>query len=164
MSDQERCYIAAMRILNFRFNGEQELRRKLRAKKFERDVIDATLDRLRREKWLDDERFAASFVRARMQKRIGRARIRRELIASGIDDAVADRALRENVDSDREREDLAAECEKRIRMMKRRYGDDVLESPQARKKLAAYLLKRGYDAALVSEVVRGDIEDDDMSS
>ena len=164
MSDQERCYIAAMRILNFRFNGEQELRRKLRAKKFERDVIDATIDRLRREKWLDDERFAASFVRARMQKRIGRARIRRELIASGVDDAVADRALRENVDSDREREEAAAECQKRIRVMKRRYGDDVLESPQARKKLAAYLLKRGYDAALVSEVVRGDIEDDDMSS
>ena len=48
--------------------------------------------------------------------------------------------------------------------MKRRHGDDVLESSQARKKLAAYLLKRGYDAALVAEVVRGDIEDDDMSS
>ena len=153
MSDHERCYIAAMRILNFRFNGEQELRRKLRAKRFERDVIDATVDRLRREKWLDDERFAASFVRARMQKRIGRARIRRELIASGVDDGVADQALRENVDSDREREDVAAECEKHIRLMKRRYGDDVLESPGARKKLAAYLLKRGYDAALVAEVV-----------
>jgi regulatory protein len=157
MNDQERCYIAAMRILNFRFNGEQELRRKLRAKKFERDVIDATLDRLRREKWLDDERFAASFVRARMQKRIGRARIRRELIASGIDDAVADRALRENVDSGLERENVAAECEKRIRLMKRRHGDDVLESPEARKKLAAYLLKRGYDAALIADVV-GEIE------
>jgi len=162
MSDHERCYIAAMRILNFRFNGEQELRRKLRVKKFERDVIDATLDRLRREKWLDDERFAASFVRARMQKRIGRARIRRELIASGIDDAVADRALRENVDSDREREDLATECEKRIRMMKRRHGDDVLESPEARKKLAAYLLKRGYDAALVQSVVKETIVVDDQ--
>jgi regulatory protein len=157
MNDQERCYIAAMRILNFRFNGEQELRRKLRAKRFERDVIDATLDRLRREKWLDDERFAASFVRGRMQKRIGRARIRRELIASGIDDAIADRALRENVDSDRERENVAAECEKRIRLMKRRHGDDVLESPEARKKLAAYLLKRGYDAALIADVV-GEIE------
>jgi regulatory protein len=155
MSDHERCYIAAMRILNFRFNGEKELRRKLQAKRFEREVIDATIDRLRREKWLDDERFAASFVRARMQKRIGRARIRRELIASGVDDAAADRALRENVDPDREREDVAAECQKRIRLMKRRYGDDVLESPQARKKLAAYLLKRGYDAALVAEVVRG---------
>ena len=63
-----------------------------------------------------------------------------------------------------QREDAAAECQKRIRLMKRRHGDDVLESSQARKKLAAYLLKRGYDAALVSEVVRGDIEDDDMSS
>ena len=148
------CYIAALRILRYRFNAEGELRRKLAAKRFERDVIDTTIDRLRDEKWLDDERFAAAFVRTRMQKHIGRARIRRELIAAGVANDIAARALAENADEERERAELAAACEKRIRLMKRRHGDDVLESPHERKKLAAYLLKQGYDSALIQSVVK----------
>ena len=151
------CYLTALRILSYRFNAEGELRRKLRAKKFDAHQIDAAIDRLRDEKWLDDERFAAAFVRTRMQKHIGRSRIRRELIAAGVEDAIADSAIRENADEEREREGLAAVCAKRIRLMKRRYGDDVLESPHERKKLAAYLLKQGYDAALVADCV-GEIE------
>jgi len=148
------CYTAALRILSYRFNGEAELRRKLASKRFERAEVDATIERLRKEKWIDDDRFAASFVRARLQKHIGRMRIRRELIAMGVDDAVAARAIAENADEEREREDLAEACAKRIRLMKRRHGDDVLESPHERKKLAAYLLKQGYDAALIQSVVK----------
>jgi regulatory protein len=150
------AYTAALRILNYRFNSEAELRRKLRAKKFEDAEIAKTIERLRDEKWLDDARFAAAFVRSKISKR-GPSRIRAELIAAGISNAVADQALRENADEDREREDLASLCAKRIRLMKRRYGEDVLESPHERKKLAAYLLKQGYDSALVTDVL-GEIE------
>ena len=148
------CYTAALRILGYRFNSEAELRRKLRAKRFADAEIASTLDRLRNEKWLDDARFASAFVRTRMAKHFGRGRIRMELIAAGVGDAIAEQALRENADDDREREDLATVCAKRVRLMKRRYGDDVLESPHERKKLAAYLLKQGYDAALIQSVVK----------
>jgi SOS response regulatory protein OraA/RecX len=89
-----------------------------------------------------------------MQKQIGRARISRELKAAGIGDEAAGRALRENADPEREREALAAVCAKRLRALQRRHGDDVLETPEGRKKLAAYLLKQGYDAALVWSVVK----------
>jgi regulatory protein len=65
MTDFERCYAAALRILNYRFNSEAELRKKLRTKKFEPEDVDATIERLRREKWLDDIRFASAFVRTR---------------------------------------------------------------------------------------------------
>ncbi len=46
-----------MRILGYRFNSAAELRLKLRAKNFDKTLIDETIDRLRTEKWLDDERF-----------------------------------------------------------------------------------------------------------
>jgi regulatory protein len=143
-----------MRILKFRFNGEQELRRKLSAKRFDREIIDATLERLRREKWLDDDRFAGAFVRTRMGKRIGRGRIRRELGAAGVERDVADRALNENADPDREREQLVATFQKRLRAMQRRYGDDVLQTPEGRNKMTGYLLKQGYDAALIRSVIK----------
>ena len=50
------CYTAALRILRYRFNSEAELRRKLRAKKFESEDIDLAIARLHGEKWLDDAR------------------------------------------------------------------------------------------------------------
>lgn len=140
MSDAERAYFAALRILAYRFNSELELRRKLQRKKFERAVIDATIARLREEKWLDDARFAGAFARTRMRKRIGAKRIVFELRAAGIDDETASRAVKENADPEQEREHVRA-------LIQRRSGWE-------RNKLTAYLLKQGYDAALIADVVR----------
>src|ERR1051326_1155665 len=91
----ERAYVAALRILGDRFNSELELRRKLQRKKFDEAIIDATIARLRDEKWLDDERFAGAFARTRSRKRIGGKRIVLELRAAGVDDDVATRAVKE---------------------------------------------------------------------
>src|SRR5436305_10468671 len=62
------CYVTALRILGYRFNSEAELRRKLAAKRFDGEEIAETLARLREEKWLDDDRFAAAYVRTRVLK------------------------------------------------------------------------------------------------
>ncbi|HEY0158320.1 MAG TPA: regulatory protein RecX [Thermoanaerobaculia bacterium] len=148
------CYIAALRILNYRFNSEGELRRKLRAKKFEKEAIDAAIVRLHKEKWLDDERFAGAFVRTRANKRIGKDRIVRELQAVGIDRSAAEEAVAANVDPEREREVLVELALKRARMLVRRHGEDFLGTSEGRNKLAGYLLKQGYDAALIREALK----------
>ncbi len=134
-----------MRILGYRFNSEAELRRKLRSKKFDKEAIDATIARLRDERWLDDERFAASFVRTRAQKRIGRLRIKRELSAAGVSDEAAERALAENFDPEREEEALAAAYEKRARVLVRRHGEEFLASEEGRAKLTAWLVQKGFE-------------------
>ena len=148
------CYETALRILSYRFNSVAELRTKLRAKHFEREEIDEAIERLRDEKWLDDARFAGAFVRTRHSKRIGSRRIARELQAAGVDRDTARAAIRENTDPEREREDLAAEYAKRCRMLVRRHGPDYIETAEGRNKLTAYLLKQGYDAALIQSVVK----------
>lgn len=148
MSDDP-CYIAALRILQYRFNSEGELRRKLRAKKFEKEAIDAAIVRLHREKWLDDERFAGAFVRTRAGKRVGKRRILRELQAAGVADAAAEQAVAENLDPDREAEGLRALRDRRARVLIRRHGEEYLSTAEGRNKLTVYLLNQGYDAALV---------------
>ena len=153
MTDAERCYLSALRILGYRFNSEAELRRKLQAKKFEKAIIDSTLARLREEKWLDDERFAGAFVRTRARKR-GAKRILRELHATGVRREVAEEAVRQNVDAGREREALEAACERRARLLARRHGAAYLESGEGRTKLTAWLLNQGYEASLVRDVLR----------
>ncbi|HVG24002.1 MAG TPA: RecX family transcriptional regulator [Thermoanaerobaculia bacterium] len=156
------CYSSALRILHYRFNSEAELRRKLRAKKFAPDEIDAAIARLHREKWLDDARFAGAFVRTRANKRVGRLRIRRELQAAGVSGDEADKALAENVDAEREGEALRELCARRARVLVRRHGNDYLASDEAHAKLTAYLIAQGYDSALVRQVVRDIVRQADM--
>jgi regulatory protein len=148
------CYLAALRILRFRFNSEAELRRKLRAKNFTKDEIDGVIVRLHKEKWLDDERFAGALVRTRANKRVGRRRIARELHAAGVDRSSAAEAIAANVDPERERAALVELGRRRARALVRRHGEEFLSSPDGRNKLAGYLLKQGYDAALVREVLK----------
>jgi regulatory protein len=147
------CYLAALRILKYRFNSEAELRRKLRGKQFEKSAIDAVIVRLHEEKWLDDERFAGAFVRTRANRRIGGRRIVLELQAAGIDRSSAAKAVEENVDPEREREALLTLGAKRARALIRRHGADFLSTAEGRNKLTGYLLKQGYDAALVADAV-----------
>ena len=154
MSEElERCYLAALRILNYRFNSEAELRRKLRSKKFEGAAIEETIEKLRREKWLDDDRFAAAFVRTKQNKHHGPRKIARELAAAGVDRERAQKALRDQRDEERERHDVLALYEKRRRLLVRRHGEEYAASEEARRKLAAWLLNQGYDAALIREIV-----------
>jgi regulatory protein len=154
VNDLDRCHTAALRILSYRFNSEAELRRKLSRKDFERGTVDAAIERLRAEGWIDDGRFAGAFVRTRAAKSIGRKRIARELQAAGVDDDTASRALRENVDEEGESESLRALAQKRARLLLRRNGPEWLASAEGRNKLTAWLLKQGYDAGLVVEAVR----------
>lgn len=134
------CYVTALRILGYRFNSEAELRRKLAAKRFDGEEIAETLARLREEKWLDDARFAAAYVRTRVLKGIGRLRIRRELTAAGVDEDAAERAVRENADGEDER--LRAAYEK----LARRLGGD-------RNKIAARLLRQGFEMSAIRVLV-----------
>ena len=150
----DRCYTAALRILEYRFNSEAELRRKLRAKSFEKDDIESAIARLHREKWLDDKRFAAAFVRSRANKRVGRLRIRRELQAAGVSSDAAEQAVAQNVDAEREHEALRELGRKRARILVRRHGEGYLATSEGRNKLASYLLKQGYDAGLVYEALK----------
>jgi regulatory protein len=155
MSDApDACRVAALRILSYRFNSEAELRRKLRLKNFDAAEIEAVITNLRDEKWLDDDRFAGAFVRMRAAKRMGPERIRRELQAAGVSREVIERAVAENMEEDRTRTALVELFRKRRRMLARRRGEDYADSLEGRNKLAVYLLNQGYDARLVSSVVK----------
>jgi regulatory protein len=154
MTDLERCYRAAIRILRYRFNSTAELRRKLAAKDFERDTIQETVLRLTKEKWLDDRRFSEAFVRTRMRKGVGSGRIRRELMAAGVADDAARDAMTANRDDDAERGAAAALASKRASQLVRRRGPDYLRSPAGRSALQAYLARQGFERALINEVVK----------
>ena len=145
-----RCYGAALRILQHRWNSAGELRRKLRLKEFDDDAVSATLERLTSEKWLDDERFAEAFVRGRTRKRIGTLRVRRELAMAGVDSDIIDRVLAGQRNAEAERATVLELAKKKLAILRGRGEEDE----RLRQKLSAYLARQGFETSLVIDVVR----------
>jgi len=147
--DEEAAYVVAVRLLNYRFRAEAELRRKLRDKEFASDVIEATDARLRRQGSLDEAGIAVQYARALLRKRKGRRRIAMELREFGVDDEVARGAIAEAGEEHPEEEAIDALLAKKAAALERKLGPGFLDDEAARKKLAAYLFSQGYDAPAV---------------
>ena len=136
----------ALRRLARRDHSEAELRRALLRTGFPAAVIDATLDRLRAEKYLDDRGFATRFARNRVaHDGLGRHRVGQALRARGVSRAIIDEGVAEALRDVSEAETLEIVA----RRYWRQHGRE--EPVQRIRKLWAFLLRRGFPAGLVRE-------------
>lgn len=138
----------ALRLLNYRERSRRELVEKLEKRKFSGPTIKKTLDRLDALDLIDDEKFARLWVRSRIRfKPRASWLIRRELQEKGVDGELAGRVLEEEIPSGRE-EELARElAEERFR----RYRKE--EPVKARRKLYAFLARRGFSPEIIWKCV-----------
>ncbi len=136
-ADQGRrdAYQHALRILGARDHSRRELRQKLRRLGFGPAAIDAVIEKLMDQNYIDDHVFAANYVNARM-KRSPRSRrlLAQELKRKGIREDQIQAALKP-VD---ERQ-MALACIHRKRRRWRRF-----EGPQRRMKMLAHLSSKGF--------------------
>jgi regulatory protein len=133
-------YDAAVRLLAVRAHSERELGDKLRRRGFDAVAIDAAMARLREHGYLDDAAFARSLVRLRAGRR-SRAAMAAELIAKGIDRAIATEALAD-IDSDTQ---LDA-----ARKLVAAWGGLAPE------RVAGRLQRRGFPPGVIHSVLRDD--------
>jgi len=92
-ADPEAALDAGMRLLVRREHSAQELRRKLAERGFQRDAIDAALERARELDYLSDPRYADFMARHRTEQGYGEQRIRAELAHNGIGNDTVNAAL-----------------------------------------------------------------------
>jgi regulatory protein len=78
------AYQRALGLLVRREHSRKELGRKLVAKGVDREDLDLALDKLRRQDFQNDARFAAALARSRSSSGYGPARIRAELVQHGL--------------------------------------------------------------------------------
>ncbi|MDO4879722.1 MAG: regulatory protein RecX [Capnocytophaga sp.] len=129
---QERCH--------------KEVVQKLRSMRMIPDAIDVIMVYLIQNNFLSEERFARSFARGKFHnKKWGRVRITRELKLRGITHFLIQEALEE---IEEEYEDVFEE------LAEKKY-DSIKEKNimKARKKLADYLLYKGWESHLVYDKV-----------
>lgn len=139
---------AAVKLLSARPYSEKKLCEKLYGK-FPADEVSAAIHRLRAERLLDDRKYAEDFVRVRVAARPRSGfMLLRELAQRGIPRAIAQEVVNQIAPKDDD-EKLARELLARKRNL---YQD--LDEPTRRRRLAAYLARRGFSYSVIEKVLR----------
>ena len=154
------AYDRALNLLTFRARSARELRRRLVEKGVTAERADRVITKLREVGLIDDADFARQLTRSKMSAGASRRRVHQELFKRGVPREVADEAVEQVVAEDGLSE---AESIERIARKKWRSLASVDESTR-RRRLFAFLARRGFDSDDVSRVVRqlaGETEEDE---
>lgn len=137
-------YESAVRALMRRAYSVYEMKQLLGRRTENDDLLKTVMDRLKRAKMIDDERFAKQFIRQRTEiRRQGKFRIARDLRARGVPDRHIETALAESA----RETDEAAIVRQRLERKLRTFRGEIDE----RKMAAMYrsLLRAGFSADVV---------------
>jgi regulatory protein len=141
---RERAMQQALLFLSYRARSEKEIRQNLSKHKIPDEVIEDTLEKLRRNGFANDKQFASAWVENRSTFRPrGRRALALELRQKGIEDAIIESVL-EGIDE----ETLAYEAGlKKARKLK------VQEWSEFRKKMSDFLARRGFSYSVIAPIV-----------
>jgi regulatory protein len=103
---------------------------------------------MKQEKFVDDERFATSFVRSKLRSNSwGKSKIKYALKQKRIDPSFIEQAF-EDVDEDFYQEKITLLAQKKFDKLK---GD--LSLYEKRQKTAVYLQSKGYESSLIFPII-----------
>jgi regulatory protein len=134
----------ALRYLSHREHSRQELRKKLLPYAQDDQELDAVLDKLEKQKFLSDARYAQSIAR-RKSDRYGSALIVESLRQQGVGQHII-----EDVKSDLK----DSEIERLYELWQKKFGVYAQDAAQ-RSKQIRYLASKGFAIGLINQVVSG---------
>jgi len=145
-----RAVDSAAHFLQYRPRSSAEIRRNLKKKDIPPDVIEAAMERLEALGYLDDEKFARFWVENRDTfKPRGPFALRAELRRKGVPDAIIDRVV-EEVDV------YDAAYRAAQKKLSRYRGETEFDF---KRKLGAFLQRRGFGFEVVNDVLTRVIEE-----
>jgi regulatory protein len=148
-ADREAAYRTVLRALERRAYARNDLARRLVRRGHPREAVEAALDRAAAAGLLDDAAFTVHYVQTRAARGRGPARIVRDLLALGVERALIDRAVADEWPADADR---SAAPRALARHRARQLGD--LPRPAKRRRLLAFLARRGYTGSEAIDAVR----------
>ena len=135
-----------MQYCAYRDRSQKEVEEKLREMRMIPHACEQIIIKLMQEDFLNEERFARSFVRGKFRiKKWGRIKIKQELKFKEIGSPLIKIALTE-IDEKEYFKTLVELAEKKVVLIKEK---DVYKKKQ---KLSNFLLQKGYESSLVFEV------------
>jgi regulatory protein len=144
LESETELYEAAVRALMRRAYSVYEMKQLLGRRTEDDNLLRNVMDRLKRAKMIDDERFAKQFARQRTEiRRQGKFRIARDLRARGIPDRHIEAALAESAKDT----DESAVVRQRLERKLRSFRGEITENKIA--SMYRSLLRAGFSADIV---------------
>jgi regulatory protein len=147
-ADAEAALRTVLRALERRPFARADLGRRLIRKGHPRPAVDAALDWAGARGLLDDVAFARDYVQTRAARGRGASRLTRDLLAMGVERAVINRALAAEWPEGSDRTDVPQSL-----AVKRAAQLGSLPRPVKRRRVLAYLARRGFTGRDISELV-----------
>lgn len=133
-------------LLKFRLRSENEIRQRLKRKKFAADIVESTISFLKENKFIDDKYFAKIWIESGIKRPLGIRRLRQELRMKGIDKEIIDTQINEIKKSYSEEDIVTNITQDKLNKIK------GIEPQKAKKRVYAYLLRRGFSPEVVIDV------------
>jgi len=144
----EHALALAYRYLNPRERTSAEVRRHLERKAVDAASVDAALELLIQEGYIDDAKFARLYVQDKRElAEWGSDRISHGLLARGIDPELIQKAL-----ADREAAEETTELERALALLGRRFPSPPHERRE-RDRALGLLIRKGYDPDLALDAL-----------
>jgi regulatory protein len=149
-ADVEAAYRTVLRALERRPHARADLGRRLLRRGLAAEAVEAALARADRAGLLDDLAFARHYVATRAERGRGPVRLARDLMAMGVARSSIDLALAEQWPEEDDRRALPAAL-----AAKRAAHLGGLARPVKRRRLLAFLARRGFTGREAIEAVNG---------
>ncbi len=133
----------AVNLLAFKDRTKKEIYDKLKEKGYSIDEIDIAVCKLCEYGYINDERYALSYIKANIGKK-GKKLIKTELINKGVDRDVVAVSLEEV---------FVDEYETIDSIILRRYSDVDFKDEKIRRRVFGYLQRRGFDYGSISAAI-----------
>ena len=147
-ADIEAAFGTVLRCLELRSYARSDLGRRLLRKGHPRQAVEAALERATGLGLLDDAAYARSYVQTRAARGRGPSRLTRDLLAMGVQRSLIDRALAAEWPEGSDRSSMP-----QVLATKRAQQLGALPRPTKRRRLLAYLARRGFSGREVTEMV-----------
>jgi regulatory protein len=155
LETEAELYDAAVRALMRRAYSVFEMKQMLGRRTEDDELLKTVMDRLKRAKMIDDERFAKQFARQRTEiRRQGKFRIARDLRARGVPDRHIDAALVETAKETDESAIVRQRLERKLRAFRGEINENKMAS------MYRSLLRAGFSADVVRRELKAITRED----
>ena len=130
-----------MRFCSYQERSEWEISQKAKAYSLDDDGVEELLKHLRKENYINEERFAETYVRGKVRvKKWGLYKIKQGLMSKGVDLPIISAALK-TIDQDLYLENLHQLAVSKL--------DKLASSADSKAKLFRFLQSKGYEGDLI---------------
>ncbi|MBT2761106.1 RecX family transcriptional regulator [Paenibacillus sp. ISL-20] len=151
--ERQRAYVEALNHLARKPRTAKEITQRLQQKGFEPSSVETTLERLEKDKLIDDALYAKMWTEQRMTShKKGRLWVKQELRQKGIGTELISEALGE-ISAD-------AELESGLAVGRKKWQQTHGEMLDRKRKTGAYLMRRGFGGDQVRQVLKRLVDED----